>query len=171
MAKASTQVHKVKELQKSPPIGDLEVPDSVGRYSIENEDFFQNLKESEASGLDDEYSQLEDEEESESEDGAEDNEEPKTDEDIIDIPLHVPVNGVLDTLTITSNISWDAFHCKIAGAIEISLEDISMVYKFSTDAKMDSPHKLNSAHNLLQLFGDASCKTNAHMCQGAVAFG
>jgi hypothetical protein len=67
----------------------------------------------------------------------------------------VPVNGVLDTLTITSNISWDAFHCKIAGAIEISLEDISMIYKFSTDVKMDSPHKLNSAHNLLQLFGDA----------------
>jgi hypothetical protein len=49
-------------LSLAPPIGDLEVPDSVGRYSIENEDFFQNLKESEASGLDDEYSQLEDEE-------------------------------------------------------------------------------------------------------------
>ncbi|KAG2087848.1 hypothetical protein BD769DRAFT_1396433 [Suillus cothurnatus] len=150
-------------LSLAPPVGDLEVPDPVGRYSIENEDFFQNLKESETSGLDDKHSQLGDEEESESEDSAEYNEEPKTNEDIIDIPLHVPVNGVLDTLTMTSNISWDAFHCKIAGAMEISLEDLSIVYKFSTDVNMDFLHKLNSAHNLLQLFVDASCRTNAHM--------
>jgi hypothetical protein len=32
------------------PVGDLEVPDLVGKYSIEDKDFFQNLKESEASG-------------------------------------------------------------------------------------------------------------------------
>jgi hypothetical protein len=55
----------------------------------------------------------------------------------------------------TSNISWDAFYCKIEGAMEISLEDLSIAYKFSTDVKMDSLCKLNSAHNLLQLFGDA----------------
>ncbi|KAG2061325.1 hypothetical protein BDR06DRAFT_966316 [Suillus hirtellus] len=138
------------------PVGDLEVPDPVGKYSIEDEDFFQNLKASEAGGLDDEYSQSGDEEEFESEDSAEDNEEPESDEDVIDIPLHVPVNGVLDTLTVKSNISWDAFHRKIAKAMEISLEDLSIAYKFSTDAKTDSPHKLDSARNLFQLLGDAS---------------
>jgi hypothetical protein len=51
----------------------------------------------------------------------------------------------------TSNISWDAFRHKIAKAMEISLEDLSIAYKFSTDTKTDSPHKLNSAYNLLQL--------------------
>jgi hypothetical protein len=34
----------------------------VGKYSIKDEDFFQNLKESEASSSDDEHSQLGDEE-------------------------------------------------------------------------------------------------------------
>jgi hypothetical protein len=55
----------------------------------------------------------------------------------------------------TSDISWNAFHCKIAKAMEISLEDLSIAYKFSTDAKTDSPHKLDSAYNLLQLLWDA----------------
>ncbi|KAG2353403.1 hypothetical protein BDR07DRAFT_1496317 [Suillus spraguei] len=45
------------------PVGDSEVPDPVGEYNVEDEDFFQNLKESGAShGLDDEHSQLGDEE-------------------------------------------------------------------------------------------------------------
>jgi hypothetical protein len=43
------------------PVGDSEVPDPAGEYNIEEEDFFQNLKESETGGLDDEHSQLEDE--------------------------------------------------------------------------------------------------------------
>ncbi|KAG2081608.1 hypothetical protein BD769DRAFT_1683721 [Suillus cothurnatus] len=133
------EIHKFDEntatallLGLARPVGDLEVPD-----------------------LDDEHSQLGDEEESESGDGAEDNEEPETDEDIIDIPLHVPVNSVFDTLTMTSDISWNAFRRKIAKAMEISLEDLSIAYKFSTDAKTDSPHKLDSAYNLLQLLWDA----------------
>ncbi|KAG2088474.1 uncharacterized protein F5147DRAFT_658694 [Suillus discolor] len=138
------------------PVGDLEVPDLVGKYSIKDEDFFQNLKESEASGLDDEHSQSGDEEESESEDSVEDNEEPETDEEVIDIPLNVLVNGVLDTLTVRSDISWDAFHRKIAKAMEIFLENLSIAYKFSTNAKTASPHKLDLARNLLQLLGDAS---------------
>jgi hypothetical protein len=49
-------------LSLAQPVGDLEVPDLVGKYSIKDEDFFQNLKESEASGSDDEHSQLGDEE-------------------------------------------------------------------------------------------------------------
>ncbi|KAG2051209.1 hypothetical protein BDR06DRAFT_973927 [Suillus hirtellus] len=138
------------------PVGDLEVLDLVGKYSIEDEDFFQNLKASEAGGLDDKHSQSGDEEEFESEDSAKDNEEPECDEDVIDIPLHVPVNSVLDTLTVKSDISWDAFCHKIAKAMEISLEDLSIAYKFSADAKTDSLCKLDSAHNLFQLLGDAS---------------
>ncbi|KAG1836935.1 hypothetical protein DFJ58DRAFT_864046 [Suillus subalutaceus] len=138
------------------PVGDSEVPDPAGEYNIEEEDFFQNLKESETGGLDDEHSQLEDEDESESDDGIEDNEEPETDEDVVDIPLHVPVNGVLDTLTVRSDISWEIFCRKIAKAMEISLEDLSIAYKFSTNAKTDPPRKLDSARNLLQLLEDAS---------------
>jgi hypothetical protein len=51
------KIHKFDEntatallLGLAQPVGDLEVPDLVGKYSIEDEDFFQNLKESEASG-------------------------------------------------------------------------------------------------------------------------
>ncbi|KAG0698619.1 hypothetical protein DFH29DRAFT_1002635, partial [Suillus ampliporus] len=139
------------------PVRGLEVPDPVGNHSIEDsidEGFFYNLIESEAGGLDDEHSQSGDEEEPESE-GVEENEEPKTDEDdVIDIPLHVPVNGVLDTLTVRSDISWGAFHSKIAKAMETSLENLSIAYKFSTNAKADPPHKLDSAHNLFQLLED-----------------
>lgn len=43
------------------PVGDLEVPDPIGEFSTEDEDFFQNLKESVTGGLDDEHSQLGDE--------------------------------------------------------------------------------------------------------------
>ncbi|KAG0698397.1 hypothetical protein DFH29DRAFT_1002836 [Suillus ampliporus] len=77
-------------------------------------------------------------------------------DDVIDIPLHVPVNGVLDTLTVRSDISWGAFHSKIAKAMETSLENLSIAYKFSTNAKADPPHKLDSAHNLFQLLEDVS---------------
>ncbi|KAG0694679.1 hypothetical protein DFH29DRAFT_1006127 [Suillus ampliporus] len=137
----------------------IEVPDPVGNYSIEDsidEGFFHNLIESKASGLNNEHSQSGDEEEPESE-GVEENEEPKTDEDnVIGIPLHVPVSGVLDTLTVRSDISWDIFHHKIAKAMETSLENLSITYKFSTNAKADLLCKLNSAHNLFQLLEDAS---------------
>lgn len=68
----------------------------------------------------------------------------------------MPVNGVLDTVTVRSDISWETFCRKIAKAMEISLEDLSIAYKFSTNAKTDPPHKLDSARNLLQLLEDAS---------------
>jgi hypothetical protein len=40
--------------------------------------------------------------------------------------------------------------------MEISLEDLSIAYKFSTNVKTDPPRKLDSARNLLQLLEDAS---------------
>ncbi|KAG1732348.1 hypothetical protein EDB19DRAFT_1912073 [Suillus lakei] len=147
----------------------------LGIEDSTDEGFFHNLIESEAGGLDDEHGQSGDEEgeklgptaltketylicdvESES-DGVEENEEPKTDEDdVIDIPLHVPVNGVLDTLMVRSDISWDTFHHKITNAMETSLENLSISYNFSTNAKADPPCKLDSAYNLFQLLEDAS---------------
>ncbi|KAG1844840.1 hypothetical protein DFJ58DRAFT_781009 [Suillus subalutaceus] len=130
-----------------------------GTVNGENENLFTNLDDlalgepeiEQQLEPEDEDSEVEDDDDAvlETEGNVEDG------DDSFDISLLVPIEGVVDTMVISSNTSWGYFCLQLANAMLTPLESLNIAYKFSTDAKADPPRALSMAKHLLVLIQGA----------------
>ncbi|KAG2033025.1 hypothetical protein BDR03DRAFT_1014671 [Suillus americanus] len=72
-------------------------------------------------------------------------------DDSFNMSLLVPIEGVIDTMVISFNTSWEDFCLQLTNAMLTLLDLLNIAYKFSTDAKADPPHALSMAKHLLVL--------------------
>jgi hypothetical protein len=71
------------------------------------------------------------------------------------IPIQIPVNGAMDSLEVSSTISWSKFRVKVSNKMDIPESKLDVAYKLSIEPKGDLPHCLSSAKHLLQMISTA----------------
>ena len=74
----------------------------------------------------------------------------------LQIPLDIAVNGALDRMEISSDMSWTAFCLAISSKLNVPASQLDLAWKLSTETKNDLPRHLSSAAHLLQLISTAT---------------
>jgi hypothetical protein len=77
-------------------------------------------------------------------------------DEVLEIPIQVPVSGAMDTIEVLSTISWTRFRVKVANKMEIPESKLNVAFKLSIEPKSDLPHCLSTAKHLLQMISLAS---------------
>jgi hypothetical protein len=75
--------------------------------------------------------------------------------DTILIPFTYPVDGVIDTLTVESKITWNDLWCELVEKMYISAAKLNLSYKFTTDTRNSAPNCLSSTVHYIEMMDAA----------------